>query len=50
MKISGHYWENKFKVGQRHISGTDLWARPLCKREKNIDEIVEEEVPEPNEH
>jgi hypothetical protein len=31
-------------IGQRHIPGTDLWACLLCKRERKVDETVEEGV------
>jgi hypothetical protein len=32
-------------IGQRHIPGTDLWARPLRMKEKKAEETVEKGVP-----
>jgi hypothetical protein len=37
-------------IKQRHIPGTDLWAHPSRKREKKVDETVEEGVSGLNEN
>jgi hypothetical protein len=33
-------------IRQRPVSGTNLWARPLCKREREVNETIEREESE----